>query len=269
MYKKDITVYISSCWRFNLLKKTIFSLWNNIELDKYNKIITEDSINIKHINKIKKAEKYWFLKWWDVIFTNWLWQHKALEKWYNKIKSKYIFHCEDDWYFKKVDYDIFEVSVNILEKNKNIWIVLLRDFEKDWGLNKINTSKTNRYKELFIEKFLIESWVKFAYANNTVSWDWWNWFSYNPWMRRADEMKKIIFWYENYVNEFAIGERFKKLWLISINLENWIVTHIWNSFLSTRFKSLFDKWFIVWIRKVIIWTLKYRIWLLSKYLRKW
>lgn len=267
MIQNDITILITSCWRFNLLKKTIISLWDNIDLSKYNKIMTEDSLDKNHIKKIEKAMINWFLKWWKVIFTNWIKQYWALFEMYKNVSSKYIFHCEDDWYFKKTDCDFFNISIKILENNSNIWIVLLRDFYSDWWLNDINKNENDRFDELFLHNSLLESNTEFIFTNNTITWDWWNGFSYNPWMRRTNEMKKIMFWYENYVNEFEVWKRYKELWLNSINMKEWIVVHIWNSYLSTNFKKLFENWLLIWIKKVIKWTFKYRLWLLIKYFK--
>lgn len=264
----NITIWLTSCWRYNLLKKTILSLSKNINLSNYKKIIVEDSKNNNHINKIKKSNKNGFLKWWKIIFTKWIKQHWALKELYKNVDSKYIFHCEDDWYFEKVNFDFFKISINILENNKDIWIIQLRNFLKDGWLNTNNKNENDRYNELFSNKIIEESNIKFVYFRNDENWDWCKWFSYNPWMRRTDEMKKIMFWYEEFVDEFSIGKRFNDLWLKWINLQNWIVTHIWNNYLSTKFTTLFDEWFIKWFIKAVKWSLKYRFWLLIK-LIKW
>lgn len=264
----NITIWLTSCWRFKLLKKTICSLWKNIDLSKYKKVIVEDSQNENHIKKIKKSNIKWFLKWWEVIFTKWLKQHWALEKLYDKVSTEYIFHCEDDWYFEKVDFDFFKISEYILKNNKDIWIIQLRNFKKDGWLNTNNKNELDRYNELFTNNIIKNENIEFVYFRNDDYWDWCKWFSYNPWMRRTEEMKKVMFWYETFVDEFAIWKRFYNLWLKWINLKNWIVTHIWNNFLSTKFRSLFDDWFFLWAKKVIKWSLKYRFWLLIKFF-KW
>jgi hypothetical protein len=58
----DITIAITSCGRFSLLKKTVLSLQQSIDLSQYKKIMTEDSRDEKHIHKIKQANKDGFLK---------------------------------------------------------------------------------------------------------------------------------------------------------------------------------------------------------------
>jgi hypothetical protein len=54
---EDITIAITSCGRFDLLKKTISSIEQTIDLSKYKKILTEDSRDKKHQEKMKEAQK--------------------------------------------------------------------------------------------------------------------------------------------------------------------------------------------------------------------
>lgn len=268
----DITIIITSCWRIRLLKKTIKSLEKSCDLSVYEKIISEDTKDIKKINKIKKLNKNWFLKWWKIIFTWWIWNsnterhYNALKKIYSHIKTKYVFHCEDDWYFKKVNFDFIKVSKKILEKNKNIWIIQLRNFEKDGWYNNIHLIKNERKNELFEKELVNVCWFDFLQFRNDKWWDICKWFSLNPWLRRTEEMKKIMFWYENKVNEVLMWKRMTKYWLISINFKDWICRHIWNSFLSTK---IIEKWIIQWMRTVLLWTYNYRIrWQLFRKLNK-
>lgn len=56
----------------------------------------------------------------------------ALKTLYENIHTKYVFHCEDDQKFYKTDFDFIELSHKILENNKGIAIVILRDLYKDY-----------------------------------------------------------------------------------------------------------------------------------------
>jgi len=56
-YMKQITIGITSCGRFQSLEKTVKSMEQTIDLSLYKKILTEDSKDINHINKIKQANK--------------------------------------------------------------------------------------------------------------------------------------------------------------------------------------------------------------------
>ena len=258
----NISIVITSCWRIDLLKKTIISLKKSCDLDIYEKYISEDTKDYNKINKIKKYNKNGFLKWWKITFTWWKWQnnyekhYNAVQKLYENITSKYIFHCEDDCNFKKVNFDYILFSKRILEENKEIWIVQLRNFEEDWGYNHIKLSKKDRKRQLFEREINILNWEEFLKFRNDKYWDKYNWFSLNPWLRRTEEMKKIMFWFENSINEINYWERMKKKWLYSINFKKWIVKHTGNSFLSTK---ILEKWALRWLTNTIQSTLNYRI----------
>ncbi len=259
-----ISVAITSCGRIKLLKKTISSLEKSCDISNYKKILTEDSKNKKIIEKIKKENKTWFLKWWKIIFTWWIWNtneekhFNALEKLYQEIKTDYVFHLEDDWFFKKTNFDFLKFSKKILEKNKNVWIIQLRDFDKDWWYNHIQLNKNDRKIQLFEKNSISLGRKSFLKFRNDETWDNCKWFSLNPGLRRTKEMKEIMFWTENItqVDEILFWEKMKHIWLFSLKLEPWICYHIWNSFLSTK---ILEKWFFAWIGKTFIGTYNYRI----------
>jgi hypothetical protein len=162
-----------------------------------------------------------FLKGWEVIFT---WKNKdknlyknhynALKILYDEINTKYIFHTEDDQIFKKTEYDYILESKNILENNKSIGIVLLRDIIKDFKLKK-TWIKKSRYYELLTDEVFIHNGRKYLYCTKL------NNFSLQPWLRRTVEMKKVMFWFEDYVNEDLICYRFNKLWTLKYRI--WLV----------------------------------------------
>lgn len=266
MDKIDITIALTSCGRYDSLEKTILSLWKSIDLEKYEKVMTEDSQSITHINKIVEANKNWFLKWWKIIYTKWSNQwslykchHYALKQLYWEVNTKYVFHCEDDQIFKVVENDYIYESKEILEQNKNIWIVLLRDIIKDFWLKK-TWLKKSRYYELLTDEEFIYNNKKYLYCTKS------NNFSLQPWLRRTEEMKKIMFWFEDYVNEDLICSRYNELWLITIIPIHGLYNHIEPLFNST--KNIKNLWFFNFIYSTLKWTLKYRIWLLIKYIIK-
>lgn len=235
----DITIAITSCWRIRLLKKTIKSLSKSIDLNKYTKILTEDSKNLKVIEKIKYENKYWFLKWWKVLFTwnsnitNPFESHKnALEKLYNEIKTPYTFHCEDDWFFTNLKFNFIEISKSILEKNKEIWIIWLRDYlKKDIYNFHLNNQKIiESIFETNTQSYLWLDFYKFKDLNEKT------WlFILNPWLRRTEESKKVIFWYKWKLDEYKNWEIYKNLWLYTVSLKNWVCYHIWWTWNSTSF----------------------------------
>lgn len=271
-YSSDITVALTSCGRYRLLKKTVESLGLNIDLSKYRKILTEDSQNKKHLERMLSAQAKGFLRWWEIIFTNWVKQQGALRQLYEKIDTKYVFHCEDDWLFKKVEFNIFEISQELLENNPEIGIVQLRDFSKDGGLDHLSIAKSMeledlytkeivrnmRYNELFSKKKVSIWGIHFNYMRNDDNWDFCRGFSYNPGLRRTDQCRRIMFGYENAVDEWAIGLRFSQLWLHGVNIQDGVVMHIGWSILSTWFASHFKDGLALWIMNVFSGTFIYR-----------
>lgn len=264
MYKY-ITIAITSCWRYESLKQTILSIEQTIDLSLYSKIITEDSKDELHISKMKKANKNWFLKWWTILFTWWSNQkdlykchYFALKTLYENITTKYVFHCEDDQIFKKTDFDYFKLSYDILENNKKIWIVLLRDLFKDFWIKKTWIMKS-RYYELLTDKEIQFYWHNFIYLNNNDI------FTLQPWLRRTQEMKDIMFWYEEFVNEKLTWERYIKKWLETVVINPWIFNHINPIFNST--KNIKNLWIWKYIYETLKWVIRYRWLLVIKYIK--
>ncbi len=264
-YMKQITIGITSCGRFQSLEKTVKSMEQTIDLSLYKKILTEDSKDINHINKIKQANKQWFLQGWKIIYTSGSGQkdlykchYHALKSLYESIETKYVFHCEDDQIFKKTNFDYFKLSYEILENNSNIWIVLLRDVFKDFWLKKDGIMR-DRYYEILSDKETNFYWHEFIFLNPNES------FSLQPWLRNTELMKKVMFGYEEYVNEKLVSERLSKLWYQSIVIKKWIYNHINPIFNST--KNIKNLWLLNFTYNFLKWTIKYRWWLFLKFIK--
>ena len=199
--------------------------------------MTEDSKDSMHIEKIKKEQECWFLRWWEVIFT-WWWNreeslkshYNALKELYSHITTEYTFHMEDDRLFLKKDKQLLEESKRILETDSHVWIVCFRNLFQKTECNLLISKK--KWKQInFIDNPYLILWKKYLqykpYSENSEL------FTLNPWLRRTEQMKKIMFGYEDYVNEELVWERYKQLWLITINIPS--CNHIWWLSLSTRF----------------------------------
>ena len=125
---------------------------------------------------------------------------------------------------------MLEESVNILEKDKKVWIVCYRNlFYKD--VYNIWVSK-KKLEENFFENELYNFLWKNYYQYKNYSGESWC-FTLNPGLRRTKQMKQIMFGYEDYVNEYNIWVRYYNLWLITINIP--VCNHIWWGFSSTAF----------------------------------
>ncbi len=111
----DVTLVITSCGRFDLLKQTIESF------DKYNsypikEVVVMENSGDKSIYSV--IPEHW-LPYCEIILNNpKLGQIKSIDLAYSKVKTNYIFHCEDDWLFYRDRF--IEDSFIALKSDENI-----------------------------------------------------------------------------------------------------------------------------------------------------
>lgn len=251
MINKNITIACTSCGRFKLLKKTILSLEKNLDIFWCRKILTEDSRDEKHIQKMKKAQKDGFLKWWEIIFTWWSnWRnpfeshYQALKTLYDNIDTEFTFHLEDDRLFNKRYPKLLNECIDILNSDKHVWIVCFRDpFRKD--IYNFLLSKEEIKWSIFHKDLYRVNWKEYFLWKGTSNKS--ERFTLNPGLRRTNQMRSIMFNYENYVDETLVGERYKQLWLITLDIP--ICYHIGGGVSWTRF-------FKDWVAKSLIRALR-------------
>lgn len=121
--KKDVTLIITSCNRNDLLAKTISSFYrfNSYPISKT--IIIDDSGLGKELDwdPIKKEITNDF----EILCNDRnLGQIASIDLAYSKVKTEYIFHCEEDWEF--YDFNFIEKSFEILDNDPKIFTVWLR-----------------------------------------------------------------------------------------------------------------------------------------------
>ena len=124
--KSDVTLVITSCNRFDLLKKTIESFSRNNTYPIREVIIIEDSGNFD-INQNIPNE--WLEHTKILVNEINLGQIKPIDKAYKHVTTDFIFHCEHDWLLNREGF--IEDSIKILRSNKDIITVWLRDIEND------------------------------------------------------------------------------------------------------------------------------------------
>ena len=174
--KSNVTLVITSCNRFDLLKKTLESFSKNNTYPIKEIIIIEDSGNPKIRNIIPN-------QWLDntklIINEKNLGQIKSIDLAYQEVKTDYIFHCEDDWLFYRNGF--IEDSMKILESDKSILTVWLRDIEKD-------IEKNYPFHYVFDEKTIDKiSFYQLGSENPD-----WRGFTFNPTLKRKSDYKKLI-----------------------------------------------------------------------------
>jgi hypothetical protein len=127
--QSDVTVVLTSCNRLDLLKETLESFFfcNTYPINEF--ILIEDSGKITS-QEIKECIPRPFQELVSIIINKTpLGQLKSIDRAYENIKTKYVFHCEDDWFFYRGDF--IEDSKKVLEHDKHILSVWLRDYHHD------------------------------------------------------------------------------------------------------------------------------------------
>lgn len=207
----DVTIVITSCDRFDLLKETITSLDINNTYKVKEVIITEDSGN-ENIKKCIPA--HWNCRL--LINNPKLGQLKSIDLAYSFVTTPYIFHCEDDWMFYRKGF--IEDSLEVLNSNENILQVWLRDFTKDishcYSFHSISDPITIND----ITYFKVES-----------SSHQWKGFSLNPGLRRKSDYEKEAPFYRNKSaidTESDISIAYFNMGMFSVILEESAVYHL-------------------------------------------
>lgn len=168
MYKKSTTICITSCNRNDLLFQTIDSFLETNAYPEYISewLLKEDSGKEDIAQDIRN--KYPFI---NVICGENIGQGKSIDLLYSLVKTKYIFHCEEDWYFQGNKHFLKE-SLDILENYTDIHQVWIRNNMKSC----IEDSEKISGFYLIKDKHV----------------DIWNGFSWNPGLRRLSDYKKMF-----------------------------------------------------------------------------
>lgn len=218
----NVTLVITSCNRFDLLKQTLESFSKNNTYPLKEIIIIEDSGN-SEIKTIIPND--WLSNTRLIINEKNLGQIKSIDLAYKEVLTEYIFHCEDDWIFYRKGF--VEDSMAILDSNQSILTVWLRDIEKD--LKK-------HYPFHFVFGQTKIGNINFYYlGSNSPEW---KGFTFNPTLKRKSDYEKLN-QYERPGMKSANVESFLSnfydaLGMSTVILENSAVEHIgWDNHVST------------------------------------
>ncbi len=125
----DVTVVLTSCGRFDLLQKTLHSFFSCNTYPLKDFIIIEDS-GKSGIGDIKQCIPIEFQENVSIIINKQAkGQEVSVDRAYQKVTTKYVFHCEDDWLFYRSGF--IEDSKKVLATDENIFSVWLRDYHHD------------------------------------------------------------------------------------------------------------------------------------------
>jgi hypothetical protein len=122
----DITLVVTSCGRFGLLKRTLetFDRFNTAAIRKV--LITEDSGD----EAVRDCLPAHWRPYTEVLVNNpRLGQLPSIDAAYAKVETTWIFHCEDDWAFYRPGF--IEDSLVHLEADPGALQVWLRSYAHD------------------------------------------------------------------------------------------------------------------------------------------
>ena len=214
----EVTVVLTSCGRFDLLNKTLISFlkYNTYPINKI--IITEDSGNTDIYGAIPEPLRE---QCEIIVNKSKLGQIRSIDKAYSLVKTKYIFHCEDDWEFYRSGF--IEDSKDILEKNSNVFQVWLRSFYHDINIDYPFHSLG--------EKYIENSVVYYRLLSSDKKWQG---FSFNPGLRRLSDYKVNKGGYSQLLDkikyasavESALSDNMVSSGMYAVILENDAVAHI-------------------------------------------
>ena len=204
----DITLVVTSCGRFDLLKDTLESF------DRYNTaairevFITEDSGDDAVHGAVPE---HW--KPHCTVFVNRpkLGQLASIDLAYGQVKTPYIFHCEDDWQFYRQGF--VEDSRSILEASPQLLQVWLRSHAHDLAVH-------SPYIHLG-DRQVIAGVPCYPLLSEKAEWQS---FSLNPGLRRLSDYQRCAP-FSAYAGEKALSRRYAELELTAVTLEGDAVMH--------------------------------------------
>ena len=155
---ESYTVAITSCGRFNLLQRTLDSLFPRLEGPIAKVIIVEDSGNSEVIDVVhpfcKKLQEDGYLssgKFFGegievIINKPPLGLLNSIDRLYSKIETGWIFHCEDDWEFYGEGF--IEKSFVLMKAFSNVSTVIMRDTSEVHFLSTAFEQSGIRFKKI-------------------------------------------------------------------------------------------------------------------------
>lgn len=147
--KPSVSVVLTSCDRFDLLEKTLFSFFENNTYPISQFIIIEDSGRKKSLLKVlSKFKSFDFIV---LVNESKLGQLGSIDKAYSHVTSEYIYHCEEDWLFLRKGF--IEESLEVLESEPDVLSVWTRDINElsalDFSDVVYSTASGLKYKLVF------------------------------------------------------------------------------------------------------------------------
>lgn len=173
---RDVTVVLTSCGRQDLLERTLdsFFLHNTHPIREF--IVIEDGDGSKN-DRLRPKYQTCSITWLETGER--VGQVAAIDIAYARVKTDFIFHCEDDWEFLRPRF--IQRSLVILNSRSDILMVSLRD--KD---------DTNGHP--VSDGVYFAEWVPYRLLHENYDagvWGIWHGFAWNPGLRRRRDYELL------------------------------------------------------------------------------
>lgn len=204
-----ITVVLTSCGRYDLLKQTLDSFFalNTYPIDRF--ILHEDSMDKDALNALPYIISNYEVEIISPIFSK-RGLSKSIDKLYSTAQEGYIVHIEDDWLFHSNPNFIAD-SIKILEAHPDIHQVWCRD-EAD------HTHPLSEPLEI--------AGIPCKAALPNYQWHWQG-FSWNPHVKRLSDYKRMFpNGYAEFGDEALCSKRANKFGYKAVALINSACKHI-------------------------------------------
>ncbi|WJM97970.1 glycosyltransferase family 2 protein [Pseudomonas defluvii] len=204
----DITLMVTSCGRFDLLKRTLetFDRFNTAPIREV--FITEDSGDAAVERCIPE---HWRPHTRFIINNPKLGQLRSIDAAYSQISTAWVFHCEDDWAFYRPGF--IEESQALLEADPQALQVWLRSFNHDLQVHS---------PYVFLHERQVYRGIPF-YQLGSHKPDWQG-FSFNPGLRRLADYKQHAP-YSGHAGEKSLSRLYADENRYALILENDAVLH--------------------------------------------
>lgn len=172
--ESDVTIVITSCGRFDLLRRTLASLEQFNSYPVKQVFITEDSSS----EQVKDCvPKQWLEHTTFIINNPKLGQLKSIDAAYSQVSTPWVFHCEDDWEFYRTGF--IEDSINLLKQYPEALQVWLRSYHHDLRVHS---------PYVYLSELRVLDNIK--YHEVLSSKEDWQGFSFNPGLRRLTDYQQ-------------------------------------------------------------------------------
>lgn len=211
--QSDVTLVVTSCERFSLLKRTLasFARFNSYPIRRC--IIAEDSGR----DEVFEALPEGWREHTEVILNRpQLGQIRSIDKAYARVDTPYVFHCEDDWEFYRPRF--IEDSLVALESSPQTLQVWLRSYHHDLRVHAPFHDRGPRQ---------VRDGVAF-YPLTSDKADWPG-FSFNPGLRRLADYRQMGSYASSGGGEKAVAMWYSERGYRAVILESDAVAHTgWN-----------------------------------------